>query len=251
MKGAQKSFISQKLADNLHVQSSEYQKICLSSFGGMATPTKLQATQVYLQTTVGDEIPIPVLIVPKIATPLKNLVPTPIEHFPHLQGLTLAHPTKHTSDFEISLLIGADSYWTIVQDHIIRGNGPTAIESKLGYLLSGPIPSQTIDNTFQMFHTIVQPFEESDITKFWNVESTGTLSTTESSCDNPFLASYLKSSVTCQPDGSCMLKFPWKDKHPPLPSNQHICEKRARSLATNLAILLIYYSCMEKSYQTS
>ena len=84
--GTQKSFISQKLADNLHVQSSEYQNICLSSFGGIATPTKLKATQVYVQTKVRDKIPISAVIVPKIATPLKNLVPTYIKHFPHLQG---------------------------------------------------------------------------------------------------------------------------------------------------------------------
>lgn len=148
-----------------------------------------------------------------------------MEHFPHLQGLTLAHPIIHTSDFEISLLIGADFYWTIVQDRIIHGNGPTAMESKLGYLLSGPIPSQTIDNTFQVFHTIAQPLEECNIAKFWNVESMGTLPTTESSSDNQFLTSYLKSSVTCQPDGSYIVKFPWKDKHPPLPSNRHICEE--------------------------
>ena len=122
-----------------------------------------------------------------------------------------------------------------MQDHIIRGNGPTAMESKLGYLLSGPIPSQMIDSTFQMFNTIVQPLEECDIAKFWDVESTGTLSTTESSSDNQFLASYLKSSVACQPDGSYVVKFPWKDKHPPLPSNRRICEKRARSLANKLS----------------
>lgn len=58
--GALKSFISQKLANSLHVQSPEHQNICLSSFGGMAIPAKLQATQVYLQTKAGSEIPISV-----------------------------------------------------------------------------------------------------------------------------------------------------------------------------------------------
>ena len=233
--GAQKSFISQQLADNLHVQPFEHQNIRLSSFGGTDTPTNLQAARIHLQTTAGDEIPISVLIVPKIATPLKNLVPTPVKCFPYLQGLTLAHPIMQNSDFEISLLIGADFYWDVVQDHIIRGNGPTAMESKLGYLLSGPVPSQTIDNTFQMFNTLVQPLEESNIAKFWDIESLGTLSATDSSSDNQFLTSYLKSSVTCQPNGSYIVKFPWKDKHPPLPSNRHICEKRARSLAYKLS----------------
>ena len=144
-------------------------------------------------------------------------------NFPYLQGLTLAHPVTHMSDFEISLLIGADFYWSIVEDHIIRGHGPTAMQSKLGYLLSCPItPPQTVDKTFQVFHTVVQPI-------------TGTLSTTELSSNNQFLTTYLKSSVTCQQDGSYIVKFPWKDKHPPLPSNRHVCENRARSLAHKLS----------------
>ena len=110
------------------------------------------------------------------------------------------------------------------------------MQSKLGYLLSGPItPPQTVDKIFQVFHTVVQPIEENDINKFWDVESTGTLSATELSCNNQFLTTYLKSSVTCQQDGSYIVKFPWKDKHPPLPSNRHVCEKRARSLAHKLS----------------
>ena len=136
-------------------------------------PTKLQATHVHLRTRAGDEVPLSVLIVPKIATPLKNLMHSPV-NFPYLQGLTLAHPVTHTSDFEISLLIGADFYWSIVEDHIIRGYRPTAMQS-----LSGPItPPQTVDRTFKVFHTVVQTIEENDINKFWDIESTGTLSTT-------------------------------------------------------------------------
>ena len=97
-------------------------------------------------------------------------------NLPYLQGLTLAHPVTQTSDFEISLLTGADLYWSIVEDHIIRGHGSTAMQSKLGYLPSGPItPPQTVDKTLQVFHTMIQPIEENDINKFWDVESTGTV----------------------------------------------------------------------------
>ena len=51
-----------------------------------------------------------------------------------------------------------------VEDQTLRGDGPTAVQSNLGYLLSGPTTStQTVDKTLQMFHTIVQPIEESSI----------------------------------------------------------------------------------------
>jgi len=33
------------------------------------------------------------------------------------------------------MLIGADAYWSIVQDTVVRGPGLVAVQSKLGYLL--------------------------------------------------------------------------------------------------------------------
>ena len=57
----------------------------------------------------------------------------------YLQGLKLANPVTRSSNFEISLLIGVDYYWQFVGDHIVRSEGLTAMQSKLGYLLSGPL----------------------------------------------------------------------------------------------------------------
>ena len=36
--------------------------------------------------------------------------------------------------------IVTDHHWSFVQDHIIKGEGPTAQKSKLGYLLSELLP---------------------------------------------------------------------------------------------------------------
>jgi len=71
----------------------------------------------------------------------------------HLQELQLANPVTKSNNFFISLLIGADYYWQFMGDHIVRGDGPTAMQSKLGYLLSGPlvIPSTSTTNT-SVFH---------------------------------------------------------------------------------------------------
>ena len=45
-----------------------------------------------------------------------------------------------------------------VEDHVIRGYGPMAVGSKLGYLLSGPLDTPTqvkiVTNTF---HVAAQP----------------------------------------------------------------------------------------------
>ena len=38
-------------------------------------------------------------------------------------------------------MIGADYYWSIVQNHVVRAesHGPVAVCTRLGYVLSGPI----------------------------------------------------------------------------------------------------------------
>lgn len=77
------------------------------------------------------------LVVPTISTPINNTLEMNVLQLPYLKGLALAHPITAAENFEISLLVGTDFYWDLVGD-IIRGDGPTAMSSKLGYLLSGP-----------------------------------------------------------------------------------------------------------------
>ena len=236
--GAQQSFISQALADQLNICVQGSVTTTISSFGGASTLSTLPSTNIELITKTGEEITLSVLIVPKIATPLKmqSLLHQSVQSFAYLQELDLAHPFTHTSDFEITLLIGADFYWTIVQNEVIRGNGPTAVQSKLGYLLSGPLPSLENTRDFQIFHTAIHPVADHfNISKFWDVESAGTLPSLESLPVSSSFTSYLKSSISRTPDGSFVARFPWKENHPTLPSNRSICEGRARSLARKLS----------------
>ena len=74
---------------------------------------------------------------------------------PHLCGLKLAHPVSAGNLLNINILIGADHYWDIVGDKIIRGNGPTAMESKLGYLISGPITPKATANRKTSAMTVI------------------------------------------------------------------------------------------------
>ena len=163
--GTQWSFMTLQLAHDLNIRSRR-QRIVISAFGGEAIPKELQLTSISLQTNNGTEVPLSVLIVPKIAAPLQNLVPIPDNHFPHLQGLPLTHPVRSGDNFEITLLIGADFYWNIVQDRIIRGNSPTAVESKIGYLLSGPLSHSTDTSDIGMLHVGTAADAGTHINKF-------------------------------------------------------------------------------------
>jgi hypothetical protein len=152
--------------------------INLSAFGASAaTKRNLDVATINIETESSGIIPIQVLIVPMITTPIQNKVRAPIKDLPYLRQLKLTHPVTSDENFEISLLIGADHYWDFVQDHIIRGNGPTAMQSKLGYLLSGPIKLPAGDRTpTNILNVMISHYEEDQqLEKCWSLESLGIL----------------------------------------------------------------------------
>ena len=142
---------------------------------------------------------------------------------------------KENSQFDISLLIGVDYYWNIVEDHIVRGDGPTAVQSKLGYLLSGPLALSPPSNMVTSMHIGIHNDPENDdqtLERFWEIESSGTLPAVKHS--DQFMDTYLK-TITREENGSYVVKFPWKEDHAPLPSNYEVCKRRTRSLVRRLA----------------
>ena len=131
--GAQRFFICSQLADRLQLAPNTSTQVALSSFGAdMPSLQTLGITTIKIQTLTGDYILVSVLVVPNIATPIQNSCRIELNKMPHLKGLKLANPCTSNQEFSVSILIGADQYWSFVQDYIIRGDGPTAQQSRLG-----------------------------------------------------------------------------------------------------------------------
>ena len=192
---------------------------------------------IHIKTTTGELVPLSALIVPTIAAPVTNLLTTDVFSLPHLKGLPLAHPVTMAENFEISLLVGAGFYWDLVGNHIIRGDRSTAMSSKLGYLLSGPVllphPPSAVVN---ILHVAAQhEQEEQNVLRFWQVEDTAISLAEQKSQEHKFLKSYCESHITRQDDGTYCAGLPWKPEHPPLPDNFNVCQKHTRSLAYRLA----------------
>ena len=116
------------------LETSENESVHLSAFRGQASAMRhLPLVTLNVVTTSGAKIPLRVFVVEKITTPLQTHVQQGVEDLPHLRGLKLAHPISSAESFDVSLLIGADHYWDLVEDHVICGPGPMAVASKLGY----------------------------------------------------------------------------------------------------------------------
>ena len=235
--GAQRSFISKHLAETLDMILLKQEAIMLSTFG--ATKPTLRIVDlaiVHVIALSGETIPIKVLIIPKIAVPLQSNIYKHLHSFPYLYGIRLAHPIESAEKFPITLLVGADHYWDIVGDDIIQGDGPTAMQSKLGYLLSGPVSSTAITSeaTTNMFFVMTSHKEEEfNLEKFWQLESIGILNSPKNDHDT-FLENY-QAPLKKGPNGAYIAKLPWKQEHEPLPNNYLICEKRTRSMVKRLS----------------
>ena len=234
--GSQRSFITEEVAIKLNLKPTNSEHIAVAPFGAeYTTAQQLSVACVYVETESGESIPISVLIVPFIAAPLQNSVRASVNTFQYLQGLKLAHPITNEDNFQISVLIGADFYWTFIEDNIVRGDGPTAQQSKLGYLLSGPTQPVTPQCTTTSFHVAVMKLSvDSDPNQFWSLEETGTVPHTAQDTDGNFLQRYQKTSISQAKDGKYTARFPWKSDHPHLPSNFSVCESRTRNLVSRL-----------------
>jgi len=235
--GSQCSFVTSDLAKRLALQPIDQETIDISHFGSIHPSNEvLDVATVNLQTKSGETLQLSVFIVPLIATLLQNTISYSVTSLPHLQGLQLAHPVIAEREFHISLLVGADYYWDIVQDQVIRGNGPTAVQSKLGYLLSGPIqpasPNPPAANVFMVASPSSTDF---DLECFWNLEAVG-VSMTEDHSKSNTLNEYITSYITCSDDGAHIARFPWKSNNPNLPSNSAIAKHRTQQLVKCLTL---------------
>ena len=103
-----------------------------------------------------------------------------VQQYPHLRGLRLAEDFDQENS-SVDILIGSDYYWTFMTGNIVRGErGPVAIESTLGWVLSGTAAtkSQGHDATVLILSSeIGGPGVKDELSetleKFWSTESIG------------------------------------------------------------------------------
>ena len=98
----------------------------------------------------GEPVAISALTSPVICSPLPSAVK--VDRYAHLSDLQLADEFGMPKG-EINVLIGSNCYWSLVTGEVVKvEEGPVAVHSKLGWLLSGPIDS---GETHQVSHSNV------------------------------------------------------------------------------------------------
>ena len=234
--GAQRSFITADLATKLNVQKEGSENLNIVSFGNKTSGIRnLDKTTVQLKANNGEIIPIKVLIVPSIASPLQSQSRKITQGLHYLHGLSLAHPVTDAESFELTLLIAADFYWNIVQDKEMLGNGSTVVSSKLGYLLSGPVPVKNNNQSTLIMNVLISHKQENcDLEEFLKLESLGI---DEKEVDTQLIdvmETFAESSITKQ-NGKYVSKLPWKENYPEFLTNKDFAKRRTENVIRRIS----------------
>ena len=242
--GSQRSYVTNRLRDRLALETVRTDMISIKTFGSSVEKRQeCDLVNLRVGTRNGGSVKITALAVPLICEPIcSQPVNLARENFQHLSGLDLADSSHLGDTLEVDLLIGSDYYWSFVTSRVLRGRiGPTAIHTRLGWVLSGPLQGmesgKNAVNLIASTHALRVNGEtthnnpdqslDTQLKKFRELESFGIVKN-ELSVYDKFI-----NEITFK-DCRYEVRLPWKDSHSELPDNFELSCKRLGNLLSRL-----------------
>ena len=210
----------------------------IMTFGSAeAEQQECHTVQIGIKLKDGGHYEISTLTVPLICDSLAAMpVQFCMRSYRHLQELDLADMAQEVGSATTpQVLLGSDYYWQFVTGQIIRGeSGPVALQTRLGWVLTGPVLSVEQSQTASMV-TIALKISTSNssselerqLSAFWDLESLGILDQ-ESSLYEQF-----KRNIVFK-DGRYEVPLPWRSSFADISLNYQLCLRRLRSLLRRL-----------------
>ena len=225
--GSQRSYITKKAAEEIGAVILHKEKMMIGGFGGTTTKAKLHnVVEVLLSKKNYDfNLKLRGIVVDRICSPIQgSYVDYCAKTFPQLDGLSLADEDSKGNTQEVQVLIGLDHYHDIVTGELIKTeNGPVAVGSKFGYILSGSIghihttSNRSLNTRVLRIENITNEDIYSAVKKFWEIESIGVI-------DRP-TEEVFDVKVEKRTD-RYYVNLPWKKDHPMLCDNYDMSYRR-------------------------
>ncbi|KAK6733725.1 hypothetical protein RB195_017468 [Necator americanus] len=218
--GADQSFINQALAENLGLTCTEIKEFNMYTFGTRdLIPTTCGVTFLDLWDNMGEKHNVRLHATAVLAAKgkLTYLSQQDLDFIAN-NKIQLSKVTKRKQS-KPQILLGCDQLWNLLEVPSPRYTLPSGlllIPSKLGYLLTGRQQmTATLDPQLSMV-TMIQTLtnEEEDLQRwdrYWTMDSAGVCEFTED-------------------DDGYYMRLPFKQDHPPLPTNKAIAFKRLESV---------------------
>ena len=244
--GSQRSYIRNSVQSRLKLRPTDKETLHLNTFGD--SRYKKQECEVYRLTienrkATNEGAELTAIKFPTICSPLNSKINV---NYTHLDGLELAdyHTDAFNDGDDIDILIGADQYWNFVTGDIVRGDdGPIAISSKLGWLLSGHLKTTEDNENNPTTNLLILAGERLDysstendndnlissLKSFWNTESIGITPLEEKRETHLEFVQDINFKK-----GRYEVGLPWKDNRPDLGTDYELCHNRLRSLHSKL-----------------
>ena len=239
--GSQRSYVTRELAEALTLKAKHTETMVIKTFGSQSeTKQVCELVSLGIALKHGLSLCLSFLTVPFICEPLTS---QPImyakENYRHLVDLDLADCACEDDKLSIDILVGSDNYWKLVTGEIINGaSGPTAIKTRLGWVLTGPVEGISCHSSTNLVvtHTMAVDMhisEDNDqdldhkLKMFWDLEAIG-IPPNEATVYDEF-------ESTIQFNGERYeVSLPWKEAHAPLPDNYDLSLKRLVGLLKRL-----------------
>ena len=138
--GSQQTYISPETRKTLKLKTENKRSVSIKWFGNAKTENTVDEVKFAVHAKNGEKIYVDALVT-DICLPIDNqAIEVAVEKYPHLQNIPLADSNGSNSPLKIDILIGCKDYWRFIGSKQIKGpTGPVAVETKLGYILGGPI----------------------------------------------------------------------------------------------------------------
>ncbi|XP_052787362.1 uncharacterized protein LOC128222417 [Mya arenaria] len=258
--GSQRTYVTERLAEQLDLVRGEMQEIKLVTFGSnKAKVIKTPTTKLSLKLTNGKYLSITANIVPDITGTIerKAVHLSHSENIQHiLSSVDLADTIPTTNEYStINLLVGNDYYLDVVLPQRIEIQpGLYLLSSKFGWLLTGrinePCEEEAEKNdigmliltygtdAYRITNSNVFSSVDSDVPKkpdledFWAIESIGIIDDPRQNDDETAMAKF-KETIQFK-DSRYQVTWPWKEKNPDLPVNRGLALGRLKSTASRM-----------------
>jgi len=240
--GSQRSYITTKLRNLLSLNHHRTETMIIKTFGSSEGSKQLcEVVSIRMILKDGGMLKLPLLLVSLICEPLScQPITYARENLDYISDLDLADHCYGDQHLDIDILIGCDHYWKLVTGQIIRkGNGPVAVSTRLGWVLSGPVngalcPDSAV-NLITTHSLLVDAYVPENspqdldgrLKMFWDLKSLG-VRQDESSVYQDF-----QKEITYK-NQRYEVSLPWKQSHPTLPDHHDLALKRLNGLLKHL-----------------
>jgi hypothetical protein len=241
--GSHKSYVTAKTANLAGLKVLRKELLGLSTFGQKAKETEVrEVVRVDVNPLgSGKVLTLEAYVVPVISRVRNEHIEVVKHNFPHLKDLWFSDVNKTAHELEIDLLIGSDNLWNFQSGRIVRGepDEPVALETELGFVLSGPLKGKRVDDndrTLVSFvagesmggiaHNVGNVALDDAVHRLWDLDSLGIKETDEV---------YEAFGDSIRFDGvRYSVKLPWKVGHATLPTNYELSLSRMKSQVKRL-----------------